>query len=308
MALVVKDRVKETTTTVGTGTLTLAGASTGFQAFSVIGNDNTTYYTITDGTDWEVGIGTYTSSGTTLSRDTILESSNSGSAVDWAAGSKDVFVTYPAERSVYTDAAGTSITPATASTLGVASGGTGQTTYTDGQLLIGNTTGNTLAKATLTAGTGVTVTNGSGSITLAIGQAVATSSDVEFDSFGVGTPASGTTGEIRATDNVTAYYSSDRRFKENIRNIDGALDKVVAIGGKYFDWTDEYIAKHGGEDGYFLTKSDFGVIAQDVMKVFPVAVKTRADGSLAVDYEKLCSLAFAAIAELKAEINLLKKD
>jgi hypothetical protein len=100
MALVVKDRVKETTTTTGTGTLTLAGASTGFQSFSVIGDGNTTYYTITDGTDWEVGVGTYTASGTTLSRDTILESSNSGSAVNWAAGNKDVFVTYPAERSV----------------------------------------------------------------------------------------------------------------------------------------------------------------------------------------------------------------
>lgn len=100
MAFVVKDRVKETSTTTGTGTFTLAGASTGFQSFSVIGNGNQTYYTITDGTDWEVGIGTYTSSGTTLSRDTILESSNSGNAVNWGAGSKDVFVTYPAERSV----------------------------------------------------------------------------------------------------------------------------------------------------------------------------------------------------------------
>jgi len=100
MAFVVKDRVKETTTTTGTGTLTLAGASTGFQSFSVIGDGNSTYYTITDGTNWEVGIGTYTSSGTTLSRDTILESSNAGSAVNWSAGSKDVFVTYPAERSV----------------------------------------------------------------------------------------------------------------------------------------------------------------------------------------------------------------
>jgi hypothetical protein len=102
MALVVKDRVKETTTTLGTGTLTLAGAATGFQAFSVIGDGNTTYYTITDNTDWEVGIGTYTSSGTTLSRDTILESSNAGSAVNWGAGVKDVFVTYPAEKASVT--------------------------------------------------------------------------------------------------------------------------------------------------------------------------------------------------------------
>jgi hypothetical protein len=105
MAFIVKDRVKETTTTTGTGTLTLAGAATGFQAFSVIGDGNTTFYTITDGTDWEVGIGTYTLSGTTLSRDTILESSNSGSAVNWGAGTKDVFCTYPAEKSIYSGSA-----------------------------------------------------------------------------------------------------------------------------------------------------------------------------------------------------------
>lgn len=103
MALVVKDRVRETTTTTGTGTITLGGAATGFQSFSVIGNANTTFYTIqlANTNEWEVGIGTYTSSGTTLSRDTILESSNGGSAVNFSAGSKDVFVTYPAEKAIY---------------------------------------------------------------------------------------------------------------------------------------------------------------------------------------------------------------
>lgn len=102
MALVLKDRVKETSTTTGTGTLTLGGAASGFQSFSVIGDGNKTYYAIVDSAtgDWEVGLGTYTSSGTTLSRDIVLESSNSGSAVDLAAGNKDVFVTYPAERAV----------------------------------------------------------------------------------------------------------------------------------------------------------------------------------------------------------------
>ena len=103
MAFVVKDRVKVTTTTTGTGTLTLGSAAIGgFQDFSVIGDGNTTYYTITDSTaaEWEVGIGTYTASGTTLSRDTVLSSSNSGSLVDFGAGSKDVFVAYPAERAV----------------------------------------------------------------------------------------------------------------------------------------------------------------------------------------------------------------
>ena len=102
MALVLADRVRETTTTAGTGTVTLAGAVTGFQSFSVIGNGNITYYTIAgQGTsEWEVGVGTYTSSGTTLSRDTVLASSNSGSLVNFSAGTKDVFVTYPAGRSV----------------------------------------------------------------------------------------------------------------------------------------------------------------------------------------------------------------
>lgn len=102
MALVVKDRVKSSTTTTGTGTITLGAAALGFQAFSVIGNGNTTYYTITDTVNgtWEVGIGTYTASGTTLSRDTVLESSNAGALVNFAAGSKDVFVVYPAERAV----------------------------------------------------------------------------------------------------------------------------------------------------------------------------------------------------------------
>jgi len=103
MALVVKDRVQETTTTTGTGTVTLAGAVTGFQTFAAIGDGNTCYYAITSGNDWEVGLGTYTASGTTLSRDTILESSNSGSAIN-LSGTSNVFVTYPAEKSGHKDA------------------------------------------------------------------------------------------------------------------------------------------------------------------------------------------------------------
>jgi len=104
MALVLKDRVKESTATTGTGTYTLAGAVTGFEAFSSIGNSNTTYYVCTDGTDFEVGIGTYTSSGTTLARTTILESSNSDSAVSWSSGSKTIFCSQPAEKAVFLNA------------------------------------------------------------------------------------------------------------------------------------------------------------------------------------------------------------
>jgi hypothetical protein len=100
MALVVKDRVLESSTTTGTGTLTLSGASTGYQTFSnAIGNGNTTYYAISVDNSWEVGLGTVGAG--TLSRDTVLESSNSNSLVDFSAGIKTVFCTYPAERSVY---------------------------------------------------------------------------------------------------------------------------------------------------------------------------------------------------------------
>lgn len=103
MAFVVRDRVKETTTTTGTGTVTLLGAATGYQSFSAIGNANDTYYCIAgqSSSEWEVGIGTYTSAGATLSRTTVLESSNSGNLVSFSAGTKDVFVVYPAERAVF---------------------------------------------------------------------------------------------------------------------------------------------------------------------------------------------------------------
>jgi hypothetical protein len=123
MSLVLADRVKETTTTTGTGTVTLLGAATGYQSFAAIGNANTTYYTIAGqtGSEWEVGIGTYTSSGTTLSRDTVLASSNSGSLVSFSAGTKDVFCDYPAKRAViggegYIENAGTVNTSSTINT------------------------------------------------------------------------------------------------------------------------------------------------------------------------------------------------
>jgi len=180
---------------------------------------------------------------------------------------------------------------------------TGQTALivyngTNFQLLNGNAFTNLRASGTLTSGS-VTysgaLTGGTASLTT-----------TQITSLGVGTAPSGTTGEIRATNNVTAYYSSDRKFKENVVPVANALDKVQAIGTKTFDWTDEYIASKGGEDGYFVQKSDFGVIAQDVQAVFPEAVRSREDGSLAVDYEKLGTLAFQAIIELTERVKALE--
>ena len=124
MALVLADRVKETTTTAGTGTVTLLGASTGFQSFAVIGNANTTYYTIAGQTsnEWEVGIGTYTSSGTLLARTTVLSNSagTQPSALSFSAGTKDVFVTYPSEYAVASTNDGTAGQLLTSNGTGVA--------------------------------------------------------------------------------------------------------------------------------------------------------------------------------------------
>jgi hypothetical protein len=93
---------------------------------------------------------------------------------------------------------------------------------------------------------------------------------------------------------------------KNKFNFEYALGIVIAIGGKEFDWTNEYINAHGGVDGYYTVKKDYGVIAQDVQKVFPKAIRIRPDGSLAVDYTKLGVLAFAAISELLERIKALE--
>jgi hypothetical protein len=112
MALVINNRVRETTSTTGTGAVTLGGAVGGFQTFAAgIGNDNTTYYAISINTEneWEVGLGTLNADSSTLTRTTVLESSNSDSAVDFAAGSKEVFCTLPSEKAVYLDASGAAV-------------------------------------------------------------------------------------------------------------------------------------------------------------------------------------------------------
>ena len=136
--------------------------------------------------------------------------------------------------------------------------------------------------------------------------ALNTTGNYQVGSLGIGTPASGVAGEIRTTGDVTAFFASDARLKENIRPIEGALRIVLTIGGKAFDWNEAHLQARGGEDALFVRKADFGVIAQDVEQVFPLAVRTRPDGFLAVDYAKLAALAFQAIAELKQEVDGLR--
>jgi len=140
-----------------------------------------------------------------------------------------------------------------------------------------------------------------------------TSSDVQFndgqlDSLGVGTTASGTTGQIRATDDITAFYSSDVALKENITNIPDPIESLKKLNGVLFDWKEDWIKKQGGEDGYFVRKKDVGVIAQEVEKVLPEAVAQRKDGIKAVKYDRLTCLLIEAVKVLSDKVEKLSKE
>ena len=316
MATVVDDRVQETTTTTGTGTFTLAGAKTGFQSFANIGDGNDTYYCCTDGTDYEVGIGTYTASGTTLTRTTILDSTNGGSAVNWSAGSRDIFCTMPAGKVVFEDSS---------NNVAVAGLVDGRDLATDGTKLDGieanataDQTGaeiktayeaeadtNAFTDALLTKLNGIEdaadVTDAA-NVTAAGALMATSSSSVELGSLGIGTAASGTTGEIRATNNVTAYYS-DERLKDFHGQIEDALSKVKNLNGYYF--TENETAK---SLGYANGDMQVGVSAQEVQAVLPEVV-TQAPVSneyLTVYYDKLVPLLIEAIKDLSDKIEKLE--
>ena len=226
-------------------------------------------------------------------------------------------------------------------------GGTGQSSLTANSVVIGNgsdavqfvapgTSGNVLTSdgtnwlsqeidSTSVVGTanqvlanGTSGTAQTGEVTLTTPQDIATSSDVQFNSFGVGTAGSGTTGEIRATNNITAYYS-DKRLKNIKGNIDNALDKVMSLNGVYYE-NNEVAEKYG----YINKEQQVGVLAQEVEQVLPEIVKPapfdigqNEDGTeyslsgnfyKTVQYEKLVPLLLEAIKELKQEVDSLKEN
>jgi len=161
------------------------------------------------------------------------------------------------------------------------------------------------ASATFASTVAATTFSGSGSGITALG----TSTSYQVGSFGVGTTASGTSGEIRATNNITAYYSSDIRLKENIINITNPIDKVMKLNGVSFDWTEDYIKQYGGEDGFFIRKKNLGLIAQEVEKVLPELVATREDGYLAIkqDNTGLIALLVEVVKNQELRIQQLEK-
>jgi len=224
MALVLKDRVLETCTSPGTGTVTLLGAVTGYQAFSTVGNGNTCYYAIADqsGSSWEVGIGTYSSG--TLARTTVLSSSNSSSLVNFSSGTQNVFLTYPSSRSVnLSSAALTSGRVAYATTDGLLTDSAGLTW--DGSFL----TTSSIKNSALTSGR-VTYAGASGLLT--------DSANLTFNGtqLGVGTASPGATlnvysgaglGSIIDSSSASGSYTAYRVQGTNIAWF-GAASQVIS--------------------------------------------------------------------------------
>lgn len=188
MAFVLADRVKETTNAPGTGNANLQGAVLGFQSFAVVGNGNSTFYTIADqvGSRWEVGIGTYNSAGPSLSRDTILASSSGGTAVNFNSGTQDIFITYPAEKSVYGQS--TTLVAPTGALLPVSNGGTGAGNLTG--YVYGNGTGAMTAATTIPTssltGSVSTTNGGTGLTTYTAGDIVYYATGTTLTKLGIG--------------------------------------------------------------------------------------------------------------------------
>jgi hypothetical protein len=312
MALIVKDRVQETTTTTGTGAVSLLGAVSGYQSFGAIGNANTTYYCIAGQTtsEWEVGIGTYTAAGASLSRDTVLSSSNSGSLVAFSAGTKSVFVTYP---STYTVNSQTG-TAANATTAAACTGNSA--TATTAAACSGNS-------ATATTATTATTAN-----------ALNTANNYQVSSLGVGAAANGTAGDITAsrsggTTGVIFFGTAGNRYLY----YDGTTYQMptasLVVGGNVTAYSDERVktnwrdlqpdfierlakVKHGIYDRTDTEATQVGVTAQSLRFVMEHAVMENENGDLSVAYGNAALVACVKLAqrvvELEAKLDQLIKD
>jgi hypothetical protein len=280
----------------GTGTITdLSNVSfaTTIAANSVaLGTDTTGDYVASMTAGTGITVGTATGEGSTpVITNTGVTSNVAGNAITVSGATGAVTINH-ADTSTAANLSATSRTYVTALTFDtyghVTAYSTGTETVTD-----------TNTVTTNIAGTGVTVSSGTGNSTISIGQAVATSDNVRFNSLGIGMAASATAGRIDATNDIVAFSSSDIRFKENITPIENALEKISKISGNTYDWKAENKAEHGYEG------NDVGVIAQEIEAVLPQLVQTRENGFKAVKYDKLVALLIEGIKEQQTQIHSL---
>jgi hypothetical protein len=274
-------------TSAATGTLTLPAATdqlVGRATTDTLTNKTLTSPTINSATENNVTLtGTVTANGSTGTSGYLLQSTGTG--VQWAAAT-------------ITLASGSG--SASVSTGGTATfaGGTAISTTATGSTVTINNTGVTALTGTTNQ---VSVSASTGSVTLSLPQSIATTSSVQFGSFGIGTAADGTTGNLRATGQITAYYSDDR-LKVRGPNIPNALEKVLSLNGFYYH-ANETAQKLG-----YSFKMEVGVSAQEVQNVLSeVVVPAPVDDKyLTVHYERLIPLLIEAMKEQQKQIEELK--
>jgi len=300
MSLVLQDRVRETTNTTGTGTFTLLGAVTGYQSFSVIGNGNTCFYACADqgGPNWEVGIGTYSSG--TLARTTVLSSSNSGSLVNFTAGTKDVFVTQPSEKAVYLDGSG-NITPSSVGPLTVSS--LTDTGLTAGRVTYATTSGLLTDSANMTFnGTSLTLANDASISGLTVGKgggALASNTAVGLASLPANTTGAQNTavGQLAMVTNTTGSDNSAFGFYSLFTNTTGSQNTAIGRQSLFSNTTASNNTAVGYQAGYSNTTGTASVAVgyqalytntgagNTALGTSALALNTSATGNTALGYQ-----------------------